>query len=64
MTDQHTPSFDWMNADVERVRAVPGEHGLTLKAINIGRYGEVPDRWPFTDDTLMFMNSTGWSLGL
>lgn len=45
------PDLKWMNAEVERVRAVPGEHGLTLEAINIGRYGEVPDHWPFLDDT-------------
>ena len=46
-----TPSFEWMNADVERVRAVPGEKGMTLEAINIGRYGVIPDYWPYVDDT-------------
>jgi hypothetical protein len=46
-----TPDFNWMDAEVERVRAVPGEHGLTLEAINIGRYGVVPDHWPYLDDT-------------
>lgn len=52
MTEQRpAPSFDWMNAEVERVRAVPGDRGMTLRAINIGRYGEVPDHWPYLDDT-------------
>ncbi|MHB8577580.1 MAG: hypothetical protein ACYDCQ_19885 [Dehalococcoidia bacterium] len=60
MADEHrTPSFDWMNADVERVRALPGEHGMTLRAINIGRYGDVPDRWPHLDDTPRGASSGG-----
>jgi hypothetical protein len=49
--DSPTPNFEWMDADVERVRALPGDKGLTLEAINIGRYGEVPDHWPYVDDT-------------
>jgi hypothetical protein len=33
------------------VRARPGRDGLTLERINIGSYGEVPDRWPYDNDT-------------
>jgi hypothetical protein len=37
-----------MNVATEwNTRARPTRHGLTLEAINIGRYGEVPDEWPF-----------------
>jgi len=49
--EQPAPSFAWMDVDVERVRAVPGENGLTFEDINIGRYGVVPDHWPYIDDT-------------
>ena len=28
-------------------RAKPTKHGLTLEAINIGKYGEIPDVWPY-----------------
>ncbi len=49
--EPRTPDLKWMDAEVERVRAVPGEHGMTLEAINIGRYGVVPDHWPYLDDT-------------
>jgi hypothetical protein len=28
-------------------RARPTRHGLTLEAINIGKYGDVPDEWPY-----------------
>jgi hypothetical protein len=44
------PQLDlsWMNVATEwNTRARPTRHGLTLEAINIGRYGEVPDEWPF-----------------
>lgn len=51
MPEQPPPTFDWMDVDVERVKAVPGEDGLTLERINIGRYGVVPDHWPYVDDT-------------
>lgn len=50
MTQQHTPSLDWLNADVERVKVLPGPDGLTLRRIMVGRYGEVPDHWPHLTD--------------
>ncbi len=43
------PSLAWMNAPTEwGVRAEPGppDEGLTLRRINIGSYGYVPDVWP------------------
>jgi len=33
------------------IRAVPGEHGLGMQEINIKTYGEVPDVWPYENDT-------------
>ncbi len=33
------------------LRAVPGEHGLGLPEINIGTYGQVPDRYQYENDT-------------
>ena len=45
-------SFGFMNARTERgVKAVPGEHGLGTPEINIGTYGQVPDHWPYENDT-------------
>jgi hypothetical protein len=44
------PRLDWLNADVERVKVLPGEDGLTLERIMVGRYGEVPDHWPHLTD--------------
>jgi hypothetical protein len=44
------PSLDWLNADVERVKVLPGPDGLTLERIMVGRYGEVPDHWPHLTD--------------
>ena len=36
----------WMNVPTEwGTRAKPTKKGLTLEAINIGKYGEIPDRW-------------------
>ncbi|MGB2694382.1 MAG: hypothetical protein WBD55_04245 [Dehalococcoidia bacterium] len=36
----------WMNVPTEwGTRARPTKKGLTIEAINVGRYGEVPDRW-------------------
>lgn len=44
--------LDWMDTPNETgVRARPGEHGLTLEAINVGSYGVVPDRWMYDNDT-------------
>jgi hypothetical protein len=37
-----------MNVPTEwNTRARPTKHGLTLAGINIGKYGEVPDVWPY-----------------
>jgi hypothetical protein len=45
-------NFGFMNARTERgIRAVPGEHGLGTPEINIGTYGQVPDHWPYENDT-------------
>jgi len=44
------PQLDlsWMHVPTEwNTRARPTKHGLTLEAINIGKYGEVPDTWPY-----------------
>ena len=36
--------FSWMNDTLEwGVRAQPGKHGLTMRDLNIGSYGEVPE---------------------
>src|SRR5688572_14819830 len=44
--------LDWMETPNETgVRARPGPNGLTLEAINVGSYGEVPDRWMYDNDT-------------
>jgi hypothetical protein len=38
--------LSWMDVPTEwNTRARPTKHGLTLDAINIGKYGEVPDYW-------------------
>ena len=40
--------LSWMHVPTEwNTRAKPTKHGLTLEAINIGRYGEIPDVWPY-----------------
>ena len=40
--------LSWMHVPTEwNTRARPTKHGLTLQAINIGKYGEVPDVWEF-----------------
>jgi len=44
------PELDlsWMNVPTEwNTRAKPTRHGLTLEAINIGRYGDIPDVWEY-----------------
>ncbi len=44
------PQLDlsWMQVPTEwNTRARPTKHGLTLEAINIGKYGEIPDVWPY-----------------
>ena len=38
----------WMNVPTEwGIHAKPTKHGLTLDAINIGKYGDVPDVWEY-----------------
>jgi len=46
---QQTPqlSLDWMNVPTEFVHARKDKRGLTLDAINIGKYGVVPDTWEY-----------------
>jgi hypothetical protein len=40
--------LSWMDVPTEwNTRARPTKHGLTLEAINIGKYGEIPDTWPY-----------------
>ncbi|MBF6600690.1 MAG: hypothetical protein IVW36_09280 [Dehalococcoidia bacterium] len=40
--------LSWMYVPTEwNTRARPTKHGLTLQAINVGKYGEVPDVWEF-----------------
>lgn len=40
-----------MEVPTERgIRPEVGTEGLTLAAINVGSYGEVPERWPYRDD--------------
>ncbi len=40
--------LSWMEVPTEwNTRARPTKHGLTLQAINIGKYGEVPDVWEY-----------------
>ncbi|MFN0094794.1 MAG: hypothetical protein ACKVVT_08460 [Dehalococcoidia bacterium] len=45
-------SFKFIRTRSEKgVRAVPGPHGLGTPEINIGSYGQVPDLWPYENDT-------------
>jgi hypothetical protein len=45
-------TFRFMQGRSERgIRAVPGPNGLGTPEINIGTYGQVPDRWPYENDT-------------
>jgi len=40
--------LSWMQVPTEwNTRAKPTRHGLTLEAINIGKYGEIPDEWEY-----------------
>jgi hypothetical protein len=41
----------WMDVPTEwGTRAKPGKKGLTIDAINIGKYGEVPDAWEYQSE--------------
>jgi hypothetical protein len=45
-------TFNFIRTRSERgVRAQRGPDGLRVKDINIGSYGQVPDRWPYENDT-------------
>ncbi|MCL4242294.1 MAG: hypothetical protein KJ048_13175 [Dehalococcoidia bacterium] len=45
-------TFNFIRTRSERgVRAVPGPNGLGTPEINIGTYGQVPDHWPYENDT-------------
>jgi hypothetical protein len=45
---QQQLDLSWMHVPTEwNTRARPTKHGLTLQAINIGKYGEVPDVWEY-----------------
>jgi hypothetical protein len=40
------PSLEWMSRTLEwGVRVKPGAKGMTMQGINVGIYGEIPDRW-------------------
>ena len=40
------PSLDWMEECLQwGMKASPGPHGLTLRDINIGIYGDIPEVW-------------------
>jgi hypothetical protein len=44
------PQLDlsWMKVPTEwGTRAKPTKHGLTIEAINVGKYGEIPDAWEY-----------------
>ena len=45
---QQQVDMSWMDVPTEwGTRAKPTKHGLTLEAINIGRYGDIPDVWQY-----------------
>ncbi|HMO54433.1 MAG TPA: hypothetical protein PJ994_08020, partial [Tepidiformaceae bacterium] len=45
-------TFNFIRTNSERgVRAKPGPFGLGTPEINIGSYGQVPDHWPYENDT-------------
>lgn len=45
-------SLQWARPTTEMgIKAIPGENGLGMQEINIGSYGDVPDVWPYQNDT-------------
>jgi hypothetical protein len=45
-------AFSYARTKSERgVRARPGPNGLGTPEINVGTYGQVPDHWPYENDT-------------
>lgn len=46
-TGQQALDLTWMNVPTEwGIRAKPTKHGLTIGALNVGTYGDIPDEWP------------------
>jgi len=45
---EETPYFGWMHVPTEwGIRARRGKKGLTVGALNVGTYGDIPDEWPY-----------------
>ena len=43
--------LSWMRVPTEwGIRARPGKKGLTVSALNIGSYGDIPHRWPYQSE--------------
>lgn len=43
-TPSAQPPLAWMNDTLEwGIRARPGKHGMTMRALNLGSYGEIPE---------------------
>ncbi|MGH2585857.1 MAG: hypothetical protein ACRDJE_13170, partial [Dehalococcoidia bacterium] len=46
------PDFAWMRVPTQRgMKPTPGPEGLRLEHIDVGSYGDVPDVWPYKNDT-------------
>ncbi len=47
-TGQPALDLSWMRVPTEwGIRARPGKKGLTVSAINVGSYADIPDEWPY-----------------
>jgi hypothetical protein len=45
------PDFAWMRVPTQRgMKPAVGPEGLRLEDVDIGSYGDVPDRWPYRND--------------
>src|SRR3712207_4735698 len=45
------PDFAWMRVPTQRgMRPAIGPEGLRLEDVDVGSYGDVPDRWPYRND--------------
>ena len=41
-------NLSWMHVPTEwGIRVRPGKRGLTVAALNVGSYGDIPDAWPY-----------------
>lgn len=48
MTKEQVLDLSWMHVPTEwGIRARVGKKGLTVGALNIGSYGDIPDEWPY-----------------